>query len=113
MTDKVKIDPATHFAKQRDMNCNETMALLQSEGTRFWSWGAHAFTNIKNKALRMKVEGHHHKGHVYISVNGMDLYDVHLTNLDGTLKEEITDIYFDDLFNTIDKKVEYISEYKD
>ena len=51
------------------------------------------FTNYKNKVLRFKVNGHHHKGHVYVAVNGSDLYDVYLTTTRGNIVKEIKDIF--------------------
>jgi hypothetical protein len=103
----------TSFKGQRDMNQQETLDLLKRYGMKFLSWAPRNFQAIGKKALRFNVSGHHHKGHVYISVNGSDLYDVHLTSLQGTVKEEIKDLYFDQLFDAIDKKVEWIPEYKD
>lgn len=101
------------FKNKRIMEVRETLQLLQSYGRKFWSWGAHAFTNIHNQALRFKSEGHHHKGHVYISVNGLDLYDVHIVTLKGVIIKEINDLYFDQLFDAIDKEIEWIPAYKD
>ena len=93
------------------MDANETLSLLQSYRQKFWSWGAHAFTRIGKKALRMTVQGHHHKGHVYICVNGKDLYDVYLCSNRGNIKEVINDIYVEDLFDVMDAKIERIPEY--
>lgn len=106
------IDPLNDFNKCRDINAAEAIALLRLEGFRFWSWGANAFVTVKTKALRFKVNGHHHKGHVYLSVNGCDLFDVVLTSTMGTVKKVMTDIYFDDLFDRIDVEIERIPEYQ-
>jgi hypothetical protein len=59
----------------------------------------------------MRVSGHHHKGHVYIFVNGSDLFDVYLTTLQGTIKTIGTDLYFDQLAEWIDERVERIPDY--
>src|ERR1700692_2402977 len=99
--------------KCREFNIAETYALLKSEGTRFWSWGAQNFTNYKNKAFIFKVNGHHHKGIVIIFLNVSDLYDVYLIEKDGTLKGELSDLYNDVIFDAIDRKIEWIPEYKD
>jgi hypothetical protein len=106
------INPETSFKKQRDMDCNEALALLKAYGWGFMSWGPSAFTNCKNKALRFRVNGHHHKGFVYISVNGADLYDYVLTDFNNVVVGEDTDIYFDELFERLDKAIEWIPEYK-
>lgn len=106
-----KINLIETFNNCRDMDANETLQLLTRYGPKFWSWGAHAFTRIGKKALRFKSEGRHHKGHVYISVNGLDLYDVHIVSLQGEIKKEINGLYFDQLFEAIDKEIEYIPAY--
>jgi len=71
------------------------------------SWGMRdlrAFSG--NKALRMTVSGQLFKGHVYITLNGMDLYDVTYCSNRGTIKKVTTDIYFDDLFRFMDAVIE-------
>ena len=75
------------------------------------SWGGHAWRTIENKALRFAVNGHHHKGHVYISLAGNDTFTVYFTSRKGTIKEIKEDIYIDMLINCIDKFVEYIPQY--
>jgi hypothetical protein len=98
----------------RSLNVQELMQLLKMNITIFWSWGSHAYT-VDNKhdtrMFRMAVNGHHHKGHVYIFVNGMDLFDVYLTNLQGTIKDKFEGLYFDQLVDWIDEKIERIPEY--
>lgn len=102
----------------RDMNPNEVIQLLRADFWRFATWGATAFTvdnKRRTRMLRFKVNGHHHKGHVYIFVNGMDLFDVYLTTLQGTIKE-VSDsshggLYFDMLFDWIDERVEKVDDY--
>ena len=100
----------------RTQNVQETVKLLQSSGGIFWSWGSHAFrAEVNNgdytKYFRMAVSGHHHKGHVWIILNGIDLFDVYFTSRQGTIKDIKTDLYFDMLVDCIDKYVEYIPEY--
>ena len=48
----------------RSFDINELASTLMKNMT-VWSWGAHAWTKYKDLALRFKVNGHHHKGHVY------------------------------------------------
>jgi hypothetical protein len=77
-----------------------------------WSWGAHAWTKMNDYCLRFKVQGHHHYGHIYLVVNGRDLFDIYLTSLRGTVREHIEDVYLDSLIEVIDDKVERIAAYK-
>ena len=76
------------------------------------SWGCHAWTVYKKLVLRFKVEGNHHKGHVYISLNFMDTFDIHLTSTHGNIKKKIEGIYIDQLIDVLDKEIEYIPEYQ-
>lgn len=111
--EKIEIEQITKTCRSLDVN--ELMQLLMVDRNMFWSWGVHRtkiVDNIKNpKMLRLTVSGHHHKGHVYIFVNGMDLFDVYLTSRQGTIKVIQTDLYFDQLAEWIDEKVERIPEY--
>jgi hypothetical protein len=61
----------------------------------------------------MYVRGHHHKGHVYIFLNGLDLFDVYLTNSKGIIKDRTDEqgIYNDQLVEWIDEKIERIPDY--
>ena len=100
----------------RELNVQELMQLLRMDINIFWSWGSHAFTvdsKTRTRMFRMTVSGHHHKGHVYIFVNGMDLFDVYLTTNRGTIVQKSGDmgLYFDQLVEWIDEKVERIPEY--
>jgi hypothetical protein len=102
----------------RTLNPQELMQLLRgSMGINvFFSWGASKFIvdNMKNpRMFRMNVQGHHHKGHVYIFVNGSDLFDVYLTSNQGTIKKFVEDLYFDQLVEWIDDNIERIPEYED
>jgi hypothetical protein len=95
----------------REFDTRDTLSLLNRYGYRFWSWGANKFTNLANKGLLFKVQGHHHKGYVLITLNGGDLYDVRLITTTGKIKDTMTDLYFDQLFDAIDEKVEKLPNY--
>ena len=95
----------------RELNVLELVQLLKQDISVYWSWGTHALVNLYNKGLRMMVHGHHHKGHVYIVLNGMDLFDVYYTTSKGKIVDIDTGIYNDMLVNVIDKRIEKIDEY--
>jgi len=77
-----------------------------------WSWGYRkAGIAFKNKALRFTVSGHHHKGHVYIVLSGMDLFDIYYTTNQGKIKKISKDIYLDMLVETLDVDIERIDTY--
>ena len=74
-------------AKCREMYIPDLFTLLQSD-RRFLSWGAHNFIvdNTKQaRMFRMLVQGNRHKGHVYIFLNGSDLFDVYINTNRGTI----------------------------
>ena len=100
----------------RDINIPELQSLLQRDINVYWSWGSRNPTvdnTNRPKMFRIRVSGHHHKGYVYIFLNGVDLFDVYLTNLKNVIKVRTDEmgIYFDDLVEWIDNRVERIPEY--
>lgn len=103
-------------ASCREMDFDELISLLKSDIMKFWSWGVHNIRiDSKNRMrmFRMNVQGHHHKGHVYIFLNGLDLFDVYLTYTNGVIKTRTDEmgIYADQLVDWIDEKVERIPDY--
>jgi hypothetical protein len=107
-----KIDPLKIARSSRDLDVKGLVGFLYAHKSKFWSWGPHNFVNVKDRGLRFNVNGHHHKGHVYLFVNGADLFDIYLTSTHGNIKEKIGDVYLDDLFEVLDKKIEYIDIYE-
>ena len=99
----------------RTLNTQELMQLLRADFWKFCSWGATGFTiddKRNTRMLRFKSNGFKHKGHVYIFVNGMDLFDVYLTTLQGTIVETNSEgLYFDMLVDWIDERIEKQPEY--
>lgn len=71
-----------------------------------WSWGAEQWTKMNDYVLRFKVNGMNHKGHVYVAVNFMDLFDVYLTDFDGNIVEVLKDVYLMDFIEHVDVAVE-------
>jgi len=106
----------TKEASCREMYLPDLQSLLRCGGQIVCSWGAHNYTVDKKyqpKMFRMTVQGHHHRGHVYIFLNGLDLFDVYLTTNRGTIKKRTDEmgIYNDQLIDWIDERVERIPEY--
>jgi hypothetical protein len=96
---------------EREFDPRETLRLLQSYQFRFGSWGGSRFTNLENKGLLFKVQGHHHKGYVYITLGWDDTYTIRLISTQGNVKFEMEGVYFDVLFDILDEKIERIPEY--
>lgn len=107
-----KIDIVSIASHCRDLDANTTRKQLVAGGlNKVWSWGAHKWLMFGNKAMRFTVNGYHFSGHIYIFLNGSDLYDIYYCSNRGTIKMIDTDIFCEDLTNVIDRKIEYISEY--
>lgn len=103
-------------ASCREMYIPDLIDLLRSSGYIMMSWGANNFMVDKKNGtqmFRMNVQGNHHKGHVYIFLNGSDLFDVYLTTIQGTIKNRTEEmgIYNDQLIDWIDEKVERMPDY--
>jgi len=112
LKEKINVEAITKNCRILDVK--ELLQLLKHDVRIFWSWGSHAY-RVDNtpitKMFRMQVSGHHHKGHVYIFVNGLDLFDVYLTSIKGIIKDKIEGLYFDQLVEWIDEKIERVAAY--
>lgn len=97
---------------QREFNVDETLQLLKQNQNVFWSWGVEKVLRVKNKGLFLLVNGHHHKGWVFIVLAWNDTYSYYLIEDKKVIKKEVHDIYFDELQNRLDKDIEYIEDYK-
>lgn len=97
---------------EREFNPTETMRILLSNTMTFFSWGVSKRYNFDDKGLLLKVSGNHHKGWVLITLSYMDLYNVFLISNKGEIIESIEGLYFDQLTESIDRRIERIPEYK-
>jgi hypothetical protein len=93
------------FKKGREWDQTELVNAIRGLQV-VWCWGPQAWTTMNKFALRFKVNGYLHKGHVYLSVNASDLFDVTLTTMRGKIISITTDIYVSELVSTIDGLVE-------
>jgi hypothetical protein len=78
---------------------------------RVCSWGADDWVNVQDIFLRFSVNAQRHKGLIFIGVNGLDLFDVFFTSVDGTITGTLSDIYIDEIIGRIDDVIEYIEDY--
>lgn len=96
---------------EREFDINQIFSLLK-RSVKVWSWGAHAWKYKSNKWLRFKSNGHHHKGHVYITLAWNDTFTVYFTSTKGTIEDLKENVYIDQLIDVIDKKIEFIDKYQ-
>jgi len=105
-------------ASCREMYLPDLQSLLRMDMNKYWSWESRnptVDTMKQPQMFRLRVSGYHHKGYVYIFLNGSDLFDVYLTNLKNVIKKRTDDmgLYFDQLVEWIDINVERIPDYVD
>jgi hypothetical protein len=97
---------------ERNFNTQETLMVLRHNRNIFWSWGVSKMVNLQNKGLILKVSGHHHKGWVLVTLGWEDLYKVHIVSNSGKVLYKYEGIFFDDLVDIIDNRIEKIPDYK-
>ena len=89
------------------------LQILRSRIFIVMSWGFHNPVAIEN-GLRFNVQGFIHTGKVEVVYNsGSDLFEVRLLNTDGSIKEQVSDVYLDCLVNVIDSRVEKCPDYQE
>jgi hypothetical protein len=96
---------------EREFVVSETLQLLKSDFFKYASWGVQSLTNFKDEGLLMNVNGHHYKSYVFIILAYNDTYTVHLVNNRGRVTETFNEVYFDQLTDVIDNRIERISAY--
>ncbi len=91
---------------------NYILSIFKTNVFVVWSWGFNCPVAVEN-GLMFNVQGYKHTGKVEILYNeGKDLFEVKIINRDGTIRESIEDVYFDQLIDIIDNRVELTEDYK-
>jgi hypothetical protein len=96
---------------KREFNTSETLKVLTYNKTIYWSWGVSQLFNCNDKGLLLKVNGHHHKQYVLITLDWDDTYKVDYLNRNLRVTDTQENIYFDQLTEFIDNRIERIGEY--
>ena len=98
---------------------NYIYRILANSGCVFSSWAPSGFEPLyddynSNMGLKFYVKGKHHQGYVEVFYNRVyDLFQVTLKDKENNVVEVIDKVYFDEIVDIINKKVEYIDEYND
>ena len=88
-------------------------SVLLMQPTILMSWGFQNPTII-NQGLSFHVNGFKHKGRVSIQYNeGQDLFDIFLLDDNKIIVDTINMVYFDQLVEVIDEKIEKTDDYID
>ena len=87
------------------------ISILKTNLPVIMSWGFTRPIGIEN-GLRFSVNGFKHKGNVVVRYNeGMDLFDVEIITSENEVIETIDGVYFDQLIEVIDNRVELVENY--
>lgn len=87
-------------------------ALMKNAPITVMSWGANSWTVNGEQWLRFKVQGFFHKGLVYIALGWNDTFTIYYTTPTGTIVDIKREVYVDELIQILDKRIEYIDDYK-
>ena len=88
-------------------------SILLSQPTILMSWGFQ-HPRIIHNGLSFQVNGFKHKGRVNISYNEcQDLFEIQLFDENEKLVDTINMVYFDQLVEVIDERVEKTDDYND
>jgi hypothetical protein len=112
----MRFEKLTELSKLGCRDFDPRVTIQQIKGTNlmgYFSWGVEKIGTIGKIGLLLKVNGHHHKGWVYITLGFMDTYNVYLLNNQYNVKSTIEDVYCDQLFEVIDNRIERIQQYVD
>ena len=96
---------------QREFDYKETMMVLKNPIQIYWTWGVEQIIPVDETGLILKVNGHHWKHFVLITLGWDDTYIVTLLDGDYNPVKTFLGIYFDMLQNCIDKEIEFIEGY--
>lgn len=89
------------------------LSIFRTQPMIVFSWGFHGAYAIKD-GLCFSVNGYLHHGEVEVKYDGgADLFVVNTLNEDGSIKQQVEDVYLDCLVRVIDGMVERISNYKE
>ncbi len=94
-----------------EFDLKETLQLLKSPITIFWSWGVSQILTYKGKGLFLKVSANHFQGWTFITLDYSDTYTVSLLNKNFRVVETHKGIYADQLQFFIDRRIEFIPTY--
>jgi len=90
---------------------NYIISIFKTDLPVIMSWGFTRPIGIEN-GLRFSVNGFKHKGNVVVRYNeGMDLFDVEIITSENEVIETIDGVYFDQLIEVIDNRVELVENY--
>jgi len=92
---------------------NYIISIFKTNMPVIMSWGFNNPIGLEN-GLRFSVNGFKHKGNVVVRYNeGLDLFDIEILSTENEVNETIDGVYFDQLIEIIDNRVELVEDYNE
>jgi hypothetical protein len=90
---------------------NYIISIFKTNLPVIMSWGFNNPIGLEN-GLRCSVNGFKHKGNIAVRYNeGLDLFDIEILTIENEEIETIEGVYFDQLIEVIDNRVERVENY--
>ena len=112
MEQKLMLKETVRGLLKDEFNLDETLSILRTTPSIYWSWRVEKLINVDGRGLLMKVNGHHHNGWVLITLGWDDYYRVHIISDDGVVLDSFEGVCFDELVTIIDDRIEWVDEYE-
>lgn len=89
------------------------LSILKTNMPVIFSWGFNSPVVLEN-GLRFNVNGFKHKGKVAVLYDeGKDLFNIQILSFKNEVIETIEGVYFDQLIEVIDSRVEFVENYNE
>jgi hypothetical protein len=90
---------------------NYIISIFKTNLPMIMSWGYNSPVALKN-GLRFSVNGFKHKGNVAVIYDeGLDLFNIEILTFENEVIDTINGVYFDQLIEVIDNRVELVENY--
>lgn len=90
---------------------NYIISIFKTNLPMIMSWGYNSPVALEN-GLRFSVNGFKHKGNVAVIYDeGLDLFNIEILTFENEVIDTINGVYFDQLIEVIDNRVELVENY--
>lgn len=90
---------------------NYIISIFKTNMPVIMSWGYNSPVALEN-GLRFSVNGFKHKGNVAVIYDeGLDLFNIEILTFENEVIDTINGVYFDQLIEVIDNRVELVENY--
>jgi hypothetical protein len=90
---------------------NYIISIFKTNMPVIMSWGYNSPVALEN-GLRFSVNGFKHKGNVAVIYDeGLDLFNIEILTFKNEVIDTINGVYFDQLIEVIDNRVELVENY--